>query len=694
MLTPATLLLLALAAGDFPHAGLPAEEAAAAMRLPEGFRVIPFAAEPDVTQPIAMAIDHRGRLWVAEGHSYPIKRPAGEGKDRILIFEDADGDGRHDVRTVFAEGLNLVSGLEVGFGGVFVGQAPELLFIPDADGDDVPDGEPEVLLDGWGFEDTHETLNSFVWGPDGWLYGCHGVFTHSRVGPPGTADERRVPINAGVWRYHPTSRAFETFALGTSNPWGVDFDERGQAFETACVIPHLYHMIPGGRYFRQAGRHFDPHVYEDIPTIAEHRHFVGYQWDGADRTASLDAGGGHAHAGALIYQGDAWPAEYRGRLLMNNIHGARLNADRLTPAGSGFVGTRLPDFCLTDDEASQMIYLRGGPDGNVYVIDWYDTTQCHSTKLADHNRANGRIWKIVYEGEGSKPRDRNPSALSGITSEELVALLTHPNVWHRRHASRALQERDDPAAFAPLDRLAHSGDPLDRLRALWALAATGLLTGDQLDAALADGDADVRGWAVRLLSQSRPALPMSGGTPRAVGELPKLPDFGDRLGDLELLARTEQAARARLELAALAQRLPTDERWGLLGALLSRGEDAGDQNLPLMLWYAFEPLVPPTRTGRWRSRWPVRFRQSGVWRCGGWGKRGRPRRSRPWRRSAGDFAGAGDAAAVRVGLGRADRGPRRAGRGPNRRPGGTPRSAGSAPRSADGALQAAGGEPG
>ena len=538
--------------GDFPHAGLPAEQAAAAMRLPAGFRVIPFAAEPDVTQPIAMAIDHRGRLWVAEGHSYPVKRADGEGRDRILIFEDTDGDGRHDVRKVFAEGLNLVSGLEVGFGGAFVGQAPQLLFIPDADGDDVPDGPPVTLLDGWGYEDTHETLNSFVWGPDGWLYGCHGVFTHSRVGPPGTPDERRVPINAGVWRYHPTTRAFETFALGTSNPWGVDFDERGQAFETACVIPHLYHLIPGGRYFRQAGRHFDPHVYEDIPTIAKHRHFVGYQWDGADRTASLDLGGGHAHAGALIYQGDAWPAEYRGRLLMNNIHGARLNADSLTPAGSGFVGDRLPDFCLTDDEASQMIYLRGGPDGNVFVIDWYDTTQCHSTKLEDHDRANGRIWKIVYEGENPpKPRSGRTSALGELTTDGLVALLTHPNVWHRRHASRLLQERDDPAAFGPLDGLARSGDALTRLRGLWALAATGLLTGDQLDAALSDGDGDVRAWAVRLLGQSRPALPMSGGTPRSVGELPKV---GDAEQVRTLLGRLDPRERC-----VLAERWELDD---------------------------------------------------------------------------------------------------------------------------------------
>ncbi|NNJ24008.1 PVC-type heme-binding CxxCH protein [Alienimonas chondri] len=589
------LILLAgpafLPAGELKYAGLPAEEAAAVMRLPDGFRVVPFAAEPDVVQPIAMTIDHRGRLWVAEGHSYPVKRPEGEGKDRILIFEDTDGDGRHDVRKVFAEGLNLVSGLEVGFGGVFVGQAPHLLFIPDADGDDVPDGPPEVLLDGWHDEDTHETLNSFIWGPDGWLYGCHGVFTHSRVGPPGTPDDQRVPINAGIWRYHPTSRAFEVFAHGTSNPWGVDFDERGQSFLTCCVIPHLFHVIPGARYFRQAGRHFDPHVYEDIPTIAKHRHFVGHQWTQADREASLDFGGGHAHAGAMIYQGDAWPAEFRGQLLMNNIHGARLNADSLTPSGSGFVGDRLPDFCLTDDLASQMLYLRTGPDGNVFVIDWYDTNQCHHRGIENHDRSNGRIWKIVHENPVT-PRPRGASALQG-TSEELVDLLTHENVFQRRQAQRLLQERGpDEAAVEALGKMYSSADSLDRLRALWALTATATLTGEQLDAALGDEDADVRLWGVRLTGQSLPALPMSGGIPRAIGDLPPLPAFGDRLDVLVEMAKSDDDASVRLELASLAQRLPVDQRWGLLEALLARGEDADDHNLPLMLWYAFEPLVP------------------------------------------------------------------------------------------------------
>ena len=152
----------------YAHAGLDPEEAARAMTVPPGFQVTLFAGEPDVVQPIAMAIDDRGRLWVAEAYSYPGRVPETEARDRILIFEDTDGDGQFDTRKVFADQLNLVSGLEVGFGGVWVGAAPHFLFIPDRDGDDRPDGPPEVLLDGWGQQDTHETLNTLHLGPR-WL---------------------------------------------------------------------------------------------------------------------------------------------------------------------------------------------------------------------------------------------------------------------------------------------------------------------------------------------------------------------------------------------------------------------------------------------------------------------------------------------------------------------------------------------
>ena len=202
---------------DVPNAGLSGEEAAAAMEVPDGFSVTLAIAEPDVVRPIAFTHDDRGRLWVVEAHTYPVPAAEGEGRDRILILEDTNGDGVLDSRKVFIENLNLVSGIEVGFGGVWVGAAPYLLFIP-RDGDQ-PAGPAEIKLDGWGTRDTHETLNSLRWGPDGWLYGNQGVFTPSNVGVPGTPEEERVKLNGAVWRFHPTRNEFELYAEGTSNPW-------------------------------------------------------------------------------------------------------------------------------------------------------------------------------------------------------------------------------------------------------------------------------------------------------------------------------------------------------------------------------------------------------------------------------------------------------------------------------------------
>jgi putative membrane-bound dehydrogenase-like protein len=194
-----------------------AEKTVAQMYVPEGFRVDLVLSEPDLQQPIAFTFDERGRLWVAEAYSYPTKRAAGQGEDKIVIFEDKDGDGKFETRKVFAEKLNLVSGLEVGYGGVWVGAAPELLFIPDKNHDDIPDGPAQILLDGFGFQDTHETLNSFIWGPDGWLYGNQGVFNLAHIGKPRAPDSEPTELRAGVWRYHPVRHDFEVFAHGGSN---------------------------------------------------------------------------------------------------------------------------------------------------------------------------------------------------------------------------------------------------------------------------------------------------------------------------------------------------------------------------------------------------------------------------------------------------------------------------------------------
>ena len=591
--------------------GATAGVAAKAMKLPPGFRAIASAAEPDVMQPIAFTLDHRGRMWVAEAYSYPHRQPADKAHDRIIILEDTNGDHKFDQRKVFIEGLNLVSGLEVGFGGVWVGAAPNFMFIPDRDSDDRPDGKPQILLDGWGYQDTHETLNSFIWGPDGWLYGCHGVFTHSRVGKPGTAAADRVPFNAGVWRYHPTRHTFEAFAQGTSNPWGVDFNAHGQCFIEACVIPHFFHMIQGGRYQRQGGQHFNPHTYDDIKTIADHLHYAGNIRDHAHwgktpgvPSATAAAGGGHAHAGLMIYLGDSWPAQYRGQAFMNNIHGARINMDVLKPRGSGYIASHGADFVQFNDRWSQIINLRYDHDGSVYLIDWYDKNQCHSREPDSHDRSNGRVFKVVYQDE-----KRTTVDLAKLTHVELVKLQAHPNDWYARHARRALQERLNTMhrqwspvspdakqnaaawqktrdhAFAIVDpilktQLATGGKGKTtalRLRALWCLHGIGGLVEADLLELLKDRDAMLRGWAIQLLCEN------------------KRPSAAAR-GEFARMAREDKSPIVRMYLASALTRTPVAQRAKVLSGLLSHAEDATDPNLPHLYWYATEPVIAANKT--------------------------------------------------------------------------------------------------
>jgi putative membrane-bound dehydrogenase-like protein len=579
--------------------GLAPEAAAAQMTVPPGFKVQLAAGEPMVYQPIAMCFDHKGRLWVAEAHTYPLRAPDGQGKDRLVIFEDTDHDGTFDTSKTFIEGLNLVSGLEVGFGGVYVGAAPYLMFIPDRNGDDVPDGTAAVshdsaalqfpddvpagvtvLRDGFGWHDTHETLNAFNWGPDGWLYGCHGVFTHSKVGKPGTPDEQRQGLNAGVWRYHPKKDIFEVFAHGTSNPWGVDFNDNGQAFITACVIPHLWHMVQGGRYHRQGGQHFNAHTYDDIKTIADHAHYVGnirdHAWWGHEPKAAggtAEAGGGHAHAGAMVYLGDNWPDKYRNQIFFSNIHGNRLNNDLLEPVDgdSGYVGHHGDDFLFANDHYYRGINLRCGPDGSVYLIDWYDKNACHRRDPEIWDRSNGRIYRISY----GTP-DQQLVNTSQWTTEQLLAAHEHRNDWHVRMARKRLMELG-PAPQV-IDRLwaaaADTSRSVDRrLRYLWTLHALDGLNEDRAAQLLADTEEYVRAWTVQLTLEDKEA----SSAVRAA---------------MTSLATEDTSAVVRMYLASALQRLPLQQRWSLATALAGHAEDADDHNIPLLLWYGIEPLVP------------------------------------------------------------------------------------------------------
>ncbi|WPR76370.1 PVC-type heme-binding CxxCH protein [Algoriphagus sp. NG3] len=552
------------------NSGLSGIEAAKAMTPPEGFKITLAAAEPDVIRPISFTLDYRGRLWVVEGHTYPTPAPEGEGKDRILIFEDTDGDGILDSRKVFAEGLNLVSGIEVGMGGVWLGAAPYLLFIPADFENDRASGPPVKLLDGWGTDDTHEILNNLRWGPDGWLYGTHGVFTHSNVGKPGAPDSERTKINAGVWRYHPTRHEFEVFAEGSSNPWGIDFNSKGHPFITVCVIPHLYHVIQGARYQRQAGEHFNPHTYDDIKTIADHVHWVGDRGPHAGNFRSASAGGGHAHAGAMIYLGgDTWPEKYRDNIFMNNINGSRLNIDQLTREGSGYVATHQNDFMAMNDSWSQWLNFKYGPDGSVFAIDWYDQNQCHSPNPDVHDKSLGRIFKISHEDDQWVKVD-----LSKSSSVELANYQTHKNEWYAKQARTILQERGaTPAARKVLqDILANDQKTSNRLRALWTLHVTNALSEDELRILMADSDEYLRSWAIQLETEDKTVS-------------------AETLKQFTALAKNDESALVRLYLTSAMLRLAPETRWEVLEALVQRSEDLDDHNLPLMLWYAVEPLA-------------------------------------------------------------------------------------------------------
>ncbi|WP_254507368.1 PVC-type heme-binding CxxCH protein [Anatilimnocola floriformis] len=567
------LLSTTIFAADAP-APIPPKDAPAAMKLPKGFKVSLFAGEPDIVQPIAFTFDDRGRLWVVECLSYPEWNKAGQGSDRVTILEDRDGDGKFDEKKVFYnKGVNL-SGIEWGHGGVWLTAVPNLIFIPDRDGDDQPDGEPVVILDGWDLAAKHNVVNGLAWGPDGYLYGLNGILSNSKVGKPGCKPEDRKPINCGVWRVHPQTHEFEPFAYGTTNPWGIDWNEHGQLFITNCVIKHLFHVVPGGHYERMFGQDLMPRSYGLIQSCADHLHWGGGHWTNSrgGQGVHSEAGGGHAHSGCLIYQGEGLPEQFRNRVYACNIHGGRVNQDRLEPHGSGYVAKHEPDFLFANDSWFRGLAVKQGPDGSVYVTDWCDTGECHD--YVDVERDNGRIFKVTHGEKKSPAVD-----LVKLSQPELLKLVGSNNEWLSRHARRKIQELafteklDAVAARETLVTTLVTGEAEHaRLRALWTLQAAKMITDTDLRAALRDPSEHVRAWGVTLTVDSI--------KPKNV-----------HLDALLRLAAEDRAPQVRLALACALQRLSLKERLAVAQRLVAHEEDAEDHHIPLMIWYGIEPLV-------------------------------------------------------------------------------------------------------
>lgn len=550
------------------------QEAIAAMTLKEGFKVNTWASEPMMTQPMAFCWDDRGRLWIAENRDYESRGHgfSKAGNSRILILEDTDHDGVADSKKIFLEGIAFPAAIAVGFDGLFLGAPPNLLFVPDRNHDDVADMDNiEVRLTGWGIRDRHETLNSLHWGPDGWLYGCQGFATPSKVRKPNgkgriykhndpfpedLLNAEGVDINGGVWRYHPIKDKFEVVAHGFSNPWGIDYDAKGQLFISACVIPHLWHIIPGGIYHRQGGQHFNPYLYSDIRTIAEHSHRS-------------------AHGGARVYQSDAFPAEHHGRIFMANIHEHAVLSDVFERKGSGFVAKHGDDLLLANNAQWVGFSMEVGPDGGLYVLDWHDADICGKEVL---NGETGRVFRIMPTTSRAQNWEGRYANLANLSDVELVELQKSPSDWHSRRARLILQARAskavlDKTAIANLQSIFQSHpNPDYRLRGMWSLHITGNLANAALIASLNDADPYIRAWAIQLLCEDK--APANAALEKFVS-----------------MAAADPSPVVRLYLASAMQRLDQESAWKIAEQLVKHGEDQQDHNLPKMIWFGLEPLV-------------------------------------------------------------------------------------------------------
>ena len=639
------------------------DEAVKAMTVKNNFEVSVFASEPMIRQPMAFCWDDKGRLWIAEnmdmfgsGNGIHVTK-----ESRILILEDTDLDGKADLKKVFVEGLVFPSAIAVGFDGLWVGAPPNLLFIPDRNKDDIADiDDIEIRLTGWGDQDLHETINSFNWGPDGWLYGLQGVFTPSMVGKPAGkskvfkfnepypgkdefgkkklnltneqqvkydslmkdlkikigdlvkqyesgeissdaeasqqyavleeahakalqaigikkendqwwkniddsflrlnpnieyADEP-IPFNAGVWRYHPVKDRFEVVAHGTSNPWGLDYNSKGQLFTTACVIPHLWHVVHGGLYHRQASSHFNENAYDDIRTIADHRHRS-------------------AHGGARVYQSDAFPQEYYGQIFMGNIHEHAVLTDKLVPKGSSYIGEHGEEFLLANNAQFVGFSTEIGPEGGVYMLDWHDAEICGDTV---RTRNTGRVFRIVPKESKAELWEGRFDDLESFNDLYLANLQIKNSSWHARRARLILQNRAskgsiDKNATDKLFEIFNSSTNADyRLRALWSLHVSNELNLEILSKNLSDKDEYVRAWSIQLLTEDF-------NVPNSI------------IKKFVSMSSSEKSPVVRMYLASALQRLEINERWDIASNLVTHAIDSSDANIPFLLWYAIEPII-------------------------------------------------------------------------------------------------------
>ncbi len=494
-----------------PGGPLAPEQAAASFQLQPDFEVRLVASEPLVVKPISLDWDARGRLWVAMTPGYPDKQESSgvPARDLVAILEDQDGDGRMDQRTVFAEGLDLVTSLVFHGDGVIVAQAPEILLLRDRDGDDRAD-EREVLYRGFGYRDTHAVISNLRQGLDGWIYGTQGYSGNDSRHVTGKSGQDFGWIGNGIFRFRPDGSVIEPVVSYRDNTWGLDFTWDGELFFTMANGSHLRHVVLPDRTL-EGGRIGKVESWLDV---TDHDRVVPVRSHERAPYQQIDFTGGFtAAAGSCLYTGGAWPAEFDGDHFVCEPTVNLVHRDALEPSGVSYRAwkPRAAEFLASSDLWFRPVHLRVGPDGALYLLDFYNQAAVHNdtrgpphgptnaARRPDRDHEHGRIWRIQH-------RDARPvavPALAGASESALVAALEDGNGWQRTSAQRLLCERKlAPATLEALaDRARKAPRPWTRVHAIWCLARQDpqRLTGI-LGSCLQDPDALVRRNALRALA--------------------------------------------------------------------------------------------------------------------------------------------------------------------------------------------------
>jgi len=541
---------------------------------PDDLMVEAAVSEPDIGQPLFIEFDERGRMWVLNYKQYPS--PAGltaisrdkflrtvydrtplpppnhvPGRDTISIHEDTNGDGVFDRRQEFVSDLNIATSFARGRGGVFVLNPPYLLFYPDEEQNDVPDGPPQVLLEGFGIEDSHSVANNLRWGPDGWLYAAQGSTVTGQIKRYGSNDPVVHSMGQLIWRYHPETFRYEIFAEGGGNAFGVEIDAKGRIFSGHNGgDTRGFHYVQGGYYQKGFGKHGElsnPYAFGYFSHVKHHSvpRFT-HQF--------------------VIYEGAALSAQYAGRLFGVGPLQSHVVYSDVQPLGATFQTKDLGYALASSDPWFRPVAIKVGPDGAIYVCDFHEQRIDHASHYQGRVTPDtGRIYRLrSEEAETCKPFD-----YSRLASRQLVELLRHENKWHRQIALRLLGDRRDASVIPLLLGMLEEGPGQTALEALWALNLSGGFDDTVARRTLAHPDPHVRAWTVRLLADE--------------GDV-----SSEMAASLRELARTEPDVEVRCQLACSARRLPADEGLAIVSELLARDEDADDPFLPLLLWWAIE----------------------------------------------------------------------------------------------------------